>query len=165
LKVLRPDAHIFCFEPSPDQAARIMRNARENNAPVDVLCIGLGEKAGIDDMHIVCSGNPGMSTFHPWEKARYDLVLKCPIASGDELIGAGVVPAPDVIKLDIEGGEAAAVKGLVKTLAAGKASVVFEGGSEISNSFTAIGYSPPLPLTRNEQTRHALNNYLAARWN
>jgi hypothetical protein len=42
LRVLRPDIHVICFEPSPDLTTRITENARLNNVTIEVHCIGLG---------------------------------------------------------------------------------------------------------------------------
>ena len=163
LKLLRPDARVICFEPSPDQAARILRNSYSNNLQVEVLCIGLGEVAGMGRLHIVRAGNPGMSTFYPWDQATYSEVLQCRLDTGDELISAGIAPAPDVIKLDIEGGEGAAIAGLKKRLSSGTTSLIFEGSSEVEGIVRALGFSIVSQLPRNEKTHHALNNYVAAR--
>jgi FkbM family methyltransferase len=164
LKVLRPDARIICFEPSPSQAARILTNSICNNLQVDVLCIGLSNVAGMQRLHVVHAGNPGMSTFHPWDQATYSDVLQCRVDAGDELISTAIAPAPDVIKLDVEGGEAAAISGLKKILSAGGTSLIFEGGSETQRLVEELGFPVVLPLPRNEKTHHALHNYVAGRW-
>jgi FkbM family methyltransferase len=142
----------------------LISSTYQNHLAVEVLCIGLAGAAGMDVLHVINDGNPGMSTFRPWNKVAYHQMLKCRVETGDELIAAGVVAAPDVIKLDIEGGEATALVGLRKTLASGKVSLIFEGGDETENIVKAFGSPAVLPLGRNERTHHVLNNYIAARW-
>jgi hypothetical protein len=70
LKVLRPDVRVICFEPAPEQADRIIAHSELNAAPVEVLRIGLGDERKTATLHCV-SGNPGMSTFVPWDQATY----------------------------------------------------------------------------------------------
>ena len=164
LKVLRPDARIICFEPSPDQAARIIKHSRVNDAAVDVFCLGLRDTPGFDTLHLFHSGNPGRSTFHPQDNETYEGTLRCPVETGDNLIADGVVPLPDVIKMDIEGGEAAAIVGLTTTLSHGATSLIFEGKSELAQAVIELGYPAVSSLSRNEQTHNDYNNYVAARW-
>jgi FkbM family methyltransferase len=163
VKALRADARVICFEPSPDQAARVLRNAALNKVSVEVVCLGLGDTAKLAPLHVIHAGNPGMTTFHPWDGAKYDQVLYSPMDSGDNLIAAGL-PFPDVIKLDIEGGESAAITGLQKTLALGRTSLLFEGSGCESDSLRTIGFPVVTPLSRKEDTAHALTNFSAPRW-
>lgn len=163
LKVLRPDLNVICFEASCLQAARIQQNADLNGVLVQVICLGLGSKPGIRILHTMRNGNPGMGTFEPWSEARYDLKLTCPIESGDRLIELGLVPQPSAIKLDVEGGEADAVRGMGRTLSSGRMLLVAEGGDELQKLLESIGFSNVRKLERNEPTAHNLSNFLAVR--
>jgi FkbM family methyltransferase len=162
LKVLRPDVRVICFEPSPTQAARILANAELNGVAVEVLCIGLADRSGFRQFHAITHGNPGMSTFAPWDQARYDLTMPCYVETGDRLIQDNVVPAPSAIKMDIEGGEAAALRGLAGTFAARKVrTLVLEGGEGTVRAVEAYGFTAIEALARAEGTGHGLNNYRA----
>jgi FkbM family methyltransferase len=162
LKVLRPDVRVICFEPSPTQAARILANAEVNGITVEVLCIGLGDRSEFRRFHTVTHGNPGMSTFAPWDQARYDLTMPCYVETGDRLIQDNVVPAPSAIKMDIEGGEAAALRGLAGTFAVRQVrTLVFEGGEGTARAVEAYGFTAIQALARAEGTGHGLNNYRA----
>ena len=88
LKVLRPDIRVICFEPSPDLTARIAENARLNDVTVEVHCVGLGGEEAVKPLHIVSQGNPGMTTFVPWDQAHYTSTILSRIAAGDAWIGA-----------------------------------------------------------------------------
>jgi FkbM family methyltransferase len=116
LKVLRPDLKIICFEPSPLQSARILVHARMNKVSLEVIGVGLGETTGYADLHVNESGNPGMTTFTPWSEATYDLILLAAIDSGDRLLETTRLTPPSLIKVDVEGGEIAALSGLKKLL-------------------------------------------------
>jgi FkbM family methyltransferase len=163
LKHLRPDARVICFEPSPEQAGRLLRHSRENKTPVEVHCIGLGLAKRIANLHLVHSGNPGLSTFVPQNEYNYDMLLPSRVERGDDLIMAGSVPAPDVIKLDIERSEEDAMLGLRQTLASGSVSLVLEGTEQIGQVVHSLGYPSIVLLTRNEGTDD-YSNYVASRW-
>lgn len=159
LKALRRDARVICLEPQLSQAARIIKNAALNDVTLEVLPLGLGARREFLPLHVV-DGNPGMSTFVPWEKAHYSATALCMVEPGDQLVAQGI-PAPDCIKLDIEGGESAALEGLREVLQQRRPKLIFEGGEELAGEVRKIGFSRVVLLNRNEATEHALQNYCA----
>lgn len=112
VKVVRPDVNVVCFEPSPESASRTVRHSELNCAPVTLMCLGLGDRPGLERFHILSRGNPALSSFVPWPSVPYDAVLSCYLETADRLIESKAIPAPDVIKLDVEGGEVAALQGM-----------------------------------------------------
>jgi FkbM family methyltransferase len=158
LKKLRPDVRVLCFEPAPDQAARLLVHANINGVEVALFCMGLGRGPGTAVLHIV-RGNPGMNTFTPWEQATYSGV-QCYLDCGDNLISSGAAARPDVVKLDIEGGELDALAGMSRLFSKAKPTIICEGGAELSDTFEWMQMSFR-PLVRHEATSHALNNYIA----
>jgi FkbM family methyltransferase len=58
LKKLRPDVRVLCFEPAPDQAARLLTHADINGVEVELFCMGLGKGPSTAVLHTV-RGNPG----------------------------------------------------------------------------------------------------------
>jgi FkbM family methyltransferase len=159
LKRLRSDVRVVCFEPAPDQAARLFVHANINDVEVEVFCIGLGNIPRTAVLHTV-RGNPGMNTFTPWEKATYSGSVRSYLDCGDNLISSGAAIQPDVVKLDIEGGELDALAGMSGLISKAKSTFICEGGLELFNTFDRMQMSFR-PLVRNESTSHALNNYIA----
>jgi hypothetical protein len=86
---------------------------------------------------------------------------------GDALIASGQVPAPTLIKLDVEGHEAAVLRGLSAALADPRCKlVVFEDhvteDSEVKRFLRTHGFIME-PLVRRERSAHALANFSASR--
>jgi FkbM family methyltransferase len=141
VKLLRPDATVICFEPSPDHAARILRHSEMNCAPVSLMCLGLSNKIGVAPFHVLRRGNPGLSSFNPWPETRYDLRIHCLLDSADNLIESGLVPLPDVVKMDVEGGEIAAVAGMARLFNTTKIRrLIIEDGDNVASVLGDYGF-------------------------
>lgn len=160
LKCLRPDAQIVCFEPSPEQAARVVRHAALNNVTITLCTAGLGQSERVASLHVVSGGNPGMTTFVPWSETTYSTIIKAHVTTADKLIEDCVVPAPNFIKLDIEGGEHAAIEGMRRTIDTRRPRLLIEGSQELAEIVRSLGYRDVSPLKRQEASQHNLENYL-----
>ena len=106
-----------------------------------------------------------MTTLNPWSKASYTETVFVAAVEGDALIASGCTPSPNIIKLDVEGHEAAVLRGLRQTLSGPACRmVVFEDGperdSEPKQLLRAAGFEIK-PLLRNEHTAHTLSNFVA----
>lgn len=170
-KLLHPAATVVVFEPNPRMAEEILHHAELNHVEVLLRPEALAQSAGARTFHVNDSGNPGMSTLCAWAGGTYDRQITVPVARGDELVAAGDVPAPTVIKLDAEGGEADVIAGLGALLARPELrAIVFEShaglarapDSPIAAALRANGFQFA-PLSRHENSDHALANYLAIR--
>lgn len=167
-----PDLHIHSFEPNPTMFARLEAHARRNETTVRCWPLALGDRDGRTTLHINSHGNPGMTTLAPWAEARYDAQVEVRLARADTLIAAGEVPSPSLIKLDVEGGEAAVLTGFGERLRdPGLRAVVFETRADLlddpaqcpaARQLQAAGFSFR-PLARVTGSEHALNNFLAER--
>jgi FkbM family methyltransferase len=169
-KYLKPQSKVICIEPSPVMIARLHANARLNNVSVDVVDAALTDSRGFRYLHIA-EDNAGMTTLKPLATASYPNKVLCWSDTGDNLVESRVVPAPTVIKLDVEGSEVNVLRGLKKVL--GDSSVraivveadpnlLIESDSEIYSILTAAGFHLKM-LTRNERTKHHLENFIAVR--
>jgi FkbM family methyltransferase len=171
-KLLTPATQVFAFEPNPEMIREIQGNARLNGIEVTVVPCALAESEGPRVFHVNDQGNAGMSTLHAWSGGHYDRQITVDCARGDQLVAAGRVSAPTVIKLDVEGGEDAVLMGLGELLRRPTLrAVVFEAVSglqqaqdtdPIAGSLRAAGFRF-VPLRRREASDHALDNYLATR--
>ena len=171
-KLLQPSMQVFVFEPNPAMIAEILVNARLNRVEVGLLPVALAESAGPRTFFVNRQGNAGMSTLHAWAGAHYDDQITVECARADELVAAGRLPPPTVIKLDVEGGEAAVLAGLGALLLRPELrAIVFEAATGLAQSPDTDAIAGPLrragfrlvPLVRREHSTHTLDNYLASR--
>jgi FkbM family methyltransferase len=126
-KRLRPNATVVAFEPSPHAAARLIANADLNAAPVRIVTTALSDTTGVAELSIVTRGNSGLSSLRPWPDVRYENTIVCPCVRADELVASGSVPAPTVVKLDVEGFEPDVLRGFGPLLQSpALAALVFE---------------------------------------
>ena len=162
---LRPDLRIVAFEPNPREHARLLRH-REWNAPnVQTCAVALSDRRAYLPLHLGPAGNSGMTTLSPWSEATYSGTVMVAAARGDDLIAEGLFPAPQVIKIDVEGHEAAVLRGLEQTLHGSACrAVILEDGisddTEPKHLLRSAGFEICV-LTRNERTDHALANFVA----
>jgi FkbM family methyltransferase len=153
------------FEPNPREHARLLRHLSWNAPHVQTCTLALSDQAGVLPLHLGPEGNSGMTTLTPWSEATSSGTLLVPVARGDDLIIKGYLPAPHLIKIDVEGHESAVLRGLSGTLKSGHChTVIFEDGAsddtEAKQLLRSAGFSL-VPLHRREQTGHSLENYLA----
>jgi len=93
-----------------------------------------------------------------------DLKLFAPIDSGDRLLETTRLTPPSLLKIDVEGGEIAALSGLKNWLREGRTTLIFEGGADTADYVRSLGYKDVNPCVRNERTDHNLSNYVARAW-
>ncbi len=164
---LVPTATVVAFEPNPAEHARLLRHRAWNAPQLTTSSLALSDSSGILPLHLGPDGNSGMTTLAPWSQATYSGTVLVATATGDELIARGTVPAPTVVKLDVEGHEPAVLRGLVSALASPRCElVVFEDGpaddTPSKQLLRAAGFAIT-PLIRHEQSAHALANFAAAK--
>jgi FkbM family methyltransferase len=101
---------VVAFDPLPSNVAAIRHNAQLNQFEprirVEEVAVGATDGAA----SFVVGATPG------WGRLGDDGSLAVRVVGLDARIAAGELPVPDVIKLDIEGGEVAALAGLAATL-------------------------------------------------
>lgn len=162
---LVPGATIVAFEPNPSEHARLLRH-RAWNAPAALTStVALSSSNGVLPLHLGPAGNSGMTTLSPWSQGGYSGTVFVATARGDDLVAAGVLPAPQVIKLDVEGHEAEVLRGLSTVLRRPECAVVvfedaLDGLTEPKRLLQEAGFHLH-GLERRERTAHPLGNFLA----
>jgi len=171
-KYLSPETTVIAFEPNPSMVERIRLNCMLNQLQIQIVDLALGQRSEITHLSLMDQGNPGMSTLHPWHEFTYDKIIKIRCVSGAQLVKQGHCPAPTVIKIDVEGGEADVIAGLGDLLnLPSLTALIFEAESNLEkagkehailNLLLSAGFRIK-SLKRNEDTTHNLENYLATR--
>lgn len=162
---LVPGATIVAFEPNPAEHARLLRHRAWNAPHLITSSLALSDSPGVLPLHLGPAGNSGMTTLAPWSQGTYAGTVLVAAAPGDELIARGTLPAPTIIKLDVEGHEPAVLRGLATALASPRCElVVLEDGpsadTPAKHLLRAAGFTIA-PLIRREQSAHALVNFSA----
>lgn len=125
-RLVGPGGRVVAFEPLPAGARAVARNARLNGfAHVQVREQAVGGRGGRARLLVV--GERSWS--HLDSTGRHADVrdeLEVDVVALDELVGGGELPAPDVIKLDVEGAELDALAGMRATLERARPALVCE---------------------------------------
>jgi FkbM family methyltransferase len=110
-----PQGHVVAFEPMPEAAAAARHNVALNGMThVSVYEIGLGARAGVAEFLLA----PELT----WGKlaatgARPDTTgsIRVDVAVIDDLVRNNELPAPSLVKIDVEGGEGDVLRGMAWT--------------------------------------------------
>lgn len=122
-----PSGRVAAFEPNPATAALLRAHAERNGSggTVSVEPVALMDEDGEMELYLSTSRhNDGLSTFFPSEEAlrRGDLdraaVVRVPARRYDAWAAEANFPAPDVVKIDVEGAEEEVLRGMAGTLEA-----------------------------------------------
>ncbi len=123
---------VICFEPNTQNHKRLMENLTLNGVKnVEVRKVGVGSRRETRKM----VGNPLMSGGSSVEGKAVEEMLRAGVGTAvedisvvtlDEEISQAGLPAPDFIKIDIEGWEIEALRGARKTLEAHEPTLFLE---------------------------------------
>ena len=115
-RLVGKQGHVWAFEPLAGKVEQLRQHIRLNRiSNVGVIQAAVGDGPGMASLHVEEDGSMGSVV----ASGAY----KVPLVSLDDLLADGVVPAPDVIKMDIEGSEAAALDGARMLLTKGRPTI------------------------------------------
>jgi FkbM family methyltransferase len=114
-KHLKPDIQVVCFEPSPVMFAQLHHNCELNQQKMKLLSIALSDSSGYAELHTM-NGNQGMNSLGAWEGFAWSGSFTCYCDTADGIGASGLVPAPNVIKIDVEGWEDRVFAGMTSIL-------------------------------------------------
>jgi FkbM family methyltransferase len=109
-RAVGPQGRVLAFEPEAGARSALVRNVERNEVAgrVSVSPYALGERAGHAVLHV--GGGGETSSLAPVEGSRGTADVE--VAALDDLLPGKV----DVVKLDLEGGETAALRGMTRVL-------------------------------------------------
>jgi FkbM family methyltransferase len=109
-----PRSQVFAFEPLPANLERLRAHIEMNNLQdrVKAIPIAIGEHTGRSRFLVHVSGGMGKLEGSDGRQARYDSVIDVETLTLDDFVWSLGNPPPALIKIDIEGGETGAVRGM-----------------------------------------------------
>jgi FkbM family methyltransferase len=125
-KQVAPNGRVVCFEPLAANAKQISRNAALNEFRfVEVRQMALGRSDGEAEFFLSASPTWGRLA-DAGQAPQQNGVLRVPVRSLDSLAASDHLPAPQFIKMDVEGAEADVLKGGKALLTAARPVMVIE---------------------------------------
>lgn len=120
--------HVHAFEPDPRAYDRLVANATANHFDTGFVTpyrIGLSDTTGTRTLH--CAPQSTLSSYQPTDTAhRNGQLVTTRVERLDELVETGALPAPDHLKVDVEGHEAAVLHGAAETIRAARPTIYVE---------------------------------------
>ena len=114
---------VFAFEPIPVLAQSVLRSAFINGARnIHVLPIMLGSIVGEAELFIPSHSIHSSAI----SRQRSASKITCPMTTLDQLVQNEIVPPPDVIKIDVEGGELDVFRGAIEVVKKYAPIIIFE---------------------------------------
>jgi FkbM family methyltransferase len=125
-----PKVNVIAFEPNPATVTLLKKNIEINRRTnIRILDVALSESDGSALFDTVKRNKPIVSAF--LTNKETDSTIEVAIRRGDTLVESGDIPAPDILKLDVEGAEYLVVKGMCNAIKSCRL-VICEVHSQIS---------------------------------
>ncbi len=104
-RLVGEEGHVWAFEPLAENASNILRHVNLNKLDnVTFLQAAVSDRNGIVGFNIGESNSIGSIS-------QANALYKIPTIALDRLIADGVIPIPDLIKMDVEGAESLVLSG------------------------------------------------------
>jgi FkbM family methyltransferase len=121
-----PGGRVEAFEPVPESAEAARGNAALNGLDqIRVHQVAVGERAGTGELLLTGEVSWSHLADRGWHSDTRALV-EVETVCLDEQVTSGALPAPDVIKIDVEGSELAVLRGATEILRAHRPAVICE---------------------------------------
>lgn len=118
----RPEATIIAFEPNKEFRTALEKNLELNSIDALVQDVALSDTDGDVKYQIDWLNRIDPSERSDIQDGQLRTVKQ---QQGDALIDSGEVPSPDIVKIDVDGGEFKIVQGLKETLSGGNCRLLY----------------------------------------
>jgi FkbM family methyltransferase len=126
---LRGRGRVLAFEPNPTARAQLVENLELNGCTnVVVVAAAVADEPAEATLHVPESADPSFSSLEGGRFAEGE-PLTVPVTTVDSAVAENDLH-PSVVKIDVEGGEAAVVSGMAETVARFRPTVVVEVSAE-----------------------------------
>lgn len=143
-----PQGHVYCIEPLPQNLTRLGENLAMNYevCRFSILPMAVAGESGKAQFQVHASDDMGKLIGSAGRPEKYQQTIIVETISLDDMLFQRNYPAPDVIKMDIEGGEVLALPGMARILAEARPLVLLElhGPQSVQAAWQALsaaGYS------------------------
>lgn len=110
------EGRVVGFEPHPDHVARIRENVAINTLEnVDIEQIALADEATTTELQVVSEEDHHAGKHTLQEDPEAQETIEVDVERGDEIVADGV-PAPNIVKIDVEGSELETLQGMKSIL-------------------------------------------------
>lgn len=159
-----PEGRVYAFEPAPANAAAIRRNAAHNDfANIEVVERAAGASTGRARLQVVDDQSWSKLEEYGAHPGTQE-ILEVDLVALDDLVAGGEAPAPDVVKIDVEGAEIAVLEGMEAILAGHRPAIICElhdTHREFAEHMRARGYrlinlEGTEPIEEGGESAHAL---------
>lgn len=146
-RAVGPQGHVLAVEALPGNVIRLLQNVDLNGLDriVEVLSAAVNDRPAPVRFLVGPSGGTGKAAGSAGREFAYDQVLDVSGITLDEEIYTRGRPQPDVVKMDLEGGELLALPGMRRLLVEGRPLLFMElhgqeAASAAWDALTASGY-------------------------
>ena len=156
--------HVYAFEAAPDNAEAIRSNAALNGIPsVTVIAKAVAASSGRGRLQVV--DDQSWSKLENYGEHPYtEQVIDVDLVAIDDLIAAGELRPPTLVKIDVEGAELAVLEGMSSTIDAYRPAIICELHDTHTEFVTAMrghGYrlinlEGTIPVAQEGASAHAL---------
>jgi FkbM family methyltransferase len=162
-KRVGPKGRVFAFEPLPRNVALLRRSVEDNNlANVEILEVAVSDINS--EALIRVSENPATASlvWHRENPSAVEIAVKTVVV--DDLVETGRLPLPTFVKIDVEGAEGQALRGMRGMLVKARPVIFLEcsdtGRETTWHLLSELGYGCQSAITRKwltdfEQYRHS----------
>lgn len=119
-----PDENVVTFEPNPSNLERLRRNVAYNGSP-RIREMVLSDASGTVEFDNPTRARDDWGARGSIAPEASDEAITVEARSGDELVERGELPAPTVVKIDVEGAELLVIGGMADALASDRCRLVY----------------------------------------
>lgn len=116
-KYVGPQGKVFAFEPLPENQKRLRNNLDLNpDLNVELIPLAVGDSSGKKQFLVHSSGGMGKLRGANGRDVQYTKSIDVECTALDDFVFKKGKPKPSIIKIDIEGGEGLALRGMSKLI-------------------------------------------------